>query len=246
MKRDIFWDNIILIDNKKVFMYKKCSKSFIFILFFYVSVIAQGQSKILQGGKIYFYLAEYTDSVNNIINTDTILFITTDIPWKYQPEVQKTVIWEFPNMIKDTLNRMKYQSICWSKFDTTGAIENDKEYWIHPPRNNQFSITEIAPFPSIKLPCELDKSYHNILSTSSGWRAWSNLNFINSYEIIKKDIRKVENVYYDCWIIKADSDSNIGKNYLTLSFNEEVGFVELIYKFYNGTKITLELIKIKK
>ncbi|WP_286927756.1 hypothetical protein [Flavobacterium sp. UBA4197] len=36
--------------------------------------------------------------------------------------------------------------------EITGAIENDMNCWIHPPRNSFFRILETNPFPYIKAP----------------------------------------------------------------------------------------------
>ncbi|MDW9379144.1 hypothetical protein [Chryseobacterium sp. JV558] len=50
-----------------------------------------------------------------------------------------------------------------SKFmstEETGAIENEMNVWIHPPRNNFFEILEINPFPYIKAPYQIGTKWN--------------------------------------------------------------------------------------
>ncbi len=54
----------------------------------------------------------------------------------------------------------KQSSIIWTESKewlekeilTTGVIENKERIWIHPPRNDAFSILEYSPFPQIHFP----------------------------------------------------------------------------------------------
>jgi len=220
-------------------------RTFALIILLVVSNLTFGQAKILTEKKTYFYSTQYSDSINNIFLKDTILFITTDIPWKHQPDKQKTVIWKYPHLIVDTLLKEKFKSIGWTDIDSTGAIENEKKYWIHPPRHNQFTITEIAPFPTVEFPCEINKRFKSFTYIGNGWGKWENLKLTNNYEFFKKEFRNIGLLKYECWIIKSESESELGKSYLTTAYNENIGFVEFNYSFYNKTKIKIELIKIE-
>jgi hypothetical protein len=177
--------------------------------------------------------------------TDTIQFITTNIPWKHQPDKQTTVLWKYPHLIVDSLLRTKLKSIGWTSVDSTGAIENEKKYWIHPPRHNQYTITEIAPYPTVEFPCELNKKFNYILWIGSGWGEWENLKLKSNYEIVGTESKNIGTLNYECWIIKSESESELGKSYLTTAYNGNLGFVEFIYSFYNNTEIKIELIGIK-
>ncbi|MFP3632484.1 hypothetical protein SB776_38415, partial [Burkholderia sp. SIMBA_045] len=39
--------------------------------------------------------------------------------------------------------------------ETTGAVENEMNVWIHPPRGSFFEILELNPFPYIKAPYKI-------------------------------------------------------------------------------------------
>ncbi len=39
--------------------------------------------------------------------------------------------------------------------ETTGLVENERNIWMHPPRERFFMITEINPFPYIKMPLKI-------------------------------------------------------------------------------------------
>lgn len=220
-------------------------KTFELILFFVVANLTFGQTRILTEKRTYIYSTQYSDSINNIFLKDTILFVTTDIPWKNQPDKQKTVIWKYPRLIVDTSFREKFNSIGWTNVDSTGAIENGKKYWIHPPRHNQFTITEVAPFPTVEFPCEINKIFNNLTYIGNGWGKWENLKLRNRYQFIEKESKHMGSSKYECWIIKSESDSELGKSYLTTAYNENIGFVEFIYRFFNKTEIKMELIKIE-
>ncbi|MCX6271171.1 MAG: hypothetical protein NTU44_08130 [Bacteroidetes bacterium] len=204
-----------------------------------------GQVLILSGNKTYYYDAQYCDSVNHLFLKDKIQFITTDIPWKSQPDKQTSAIWRYPHSEQDSLLRARIKSIGWIRDDTTGVIENDKKLWIHPPRHCQYTITEIAPFPDVEFPCEINKKYGKILYIGNGWGEWDNLKIKSSYEIVGKESRKIGTKNCECWIIESESDSELGISHLTTAYNEKIGFVEFIYSFYNEVKIKIELMRIE-
>jgi hypothetical protein len=217
------------------------------IIFFLLTInFAFGQKrKILSGHKTFTYLTVFADSINKVFITDTIKFVTTDVPWKVQPDKQHTVVWQYSKQkIHDSI-RNKIFSIGWIEIDSTGAVESKKTYWTHPPRNNYYTITEIAPFPIVQFPCELGKKYGFALSIGEGWGAWSNITLKNYYEITNKISKTVNGNVYDSWVIKSQNDSQLGKSSLTTVFNEKLGFIEYNYSFYNKTTIRLDLINIE-
>jgi hypothetical protein len=220
-------------------------KSLTTIIFLLTFMATIGQtSKILSGNKVLTYRTEYIDSTNKIHIQDTVKFITTNIPWKYQPDKQTTVVWKYSGLIVHDSIKKKIFSINWGDIDSTGAIEGE-EYWIHPTRNKHYTITEIAPFPLIELPCAIGNKFKRTLKIGNGWGSWSNLRLPNNYEITGKDSKTISNSVYDCWVTKAQNDSQLGISSLTTKFNENIGFVDFNYSFYNKATLRLELIKIE-
>ena len=205
-----------------------------------------GQERILSNNKTYVYLSIYRDTINNIILQDTIRFIITDKIKKYLFSANQTIVyWKYTNLITDSLLKTKIHNFNWGKIEKSGAIEDEMGYWIHPPRYNQYWITEIAPFPYVRIPCEKNKKYQSILGIGKHSQEWSNLIINWNYEIVDKVTLKIGLNNYECWVIKSESESNIGKSFLVTIFNEKIGFIEFHYNFYNKTKIDIELVRIE-
>jgi hypothetical protein len=133
--------------------------------------------------------------------------------------------------------------------ETTGAIENEANIWIHPPRSNFFGILEINPFPYIKSPLKIGSQWSWKLEIGDSWsdKRWlewkgSILNHYK-YEIIGKSniITKLGNL--ECYIVKAEAESRIGKTELIAYFNSEFGFIKLEYTNIDETKLILDIEK---
>lgn len=131
----------------------------------------------------------------------------------------------------------------------SGAIENEKNVWIHPPRDKYFRILELNPFPFIKTPYEVGNSWEWKLGIGSGWgderwKTWEGgIENQYSYEISGKKIIETKLGKIDCFIIKSTASSDIGKTKLTAYFNEDYGFIRLNYTNIDGSKTNLELIE---
>ena len=221
-------------------------KWILLILLILGSMTIYGQERILSKNRTYVYLAIYRDSINNILLQDTIRFLTTKKIKKYLFSANQTIVyWKYTNLITDSLLKTKIHNFTWGKIEKSGAIEDEIGYWIHPPRYNQYWITEIAPFPSVNLPCEKNKKYQSILGIGKDCQEWSNLIIKWNYEIVDKVTMKIGLNNYECWVIRSESESNLGKSFLVTIFNEKIGFVEFHYNFYNKTKIDIELVRIE-
>lgn len=221
-------------------------KPLIILFFLLIFSATIGQTGVIRSKrKVFTYRTLYTDSTNNIHIQDTVKFITTNIPWKRQPDKQTTVVWKYSGLkINDSIQK-KIVSINWHDVDSTGAIETEEEYWIHPTRNNHYTITEVAPFPLIQFPCHIGNKFSRKLKTFEGWGPYSNLTFANHYEIIGKDSKTINNSVYDCWVTKARNQSQLGTSSLTTHFNPQLGFVDFNYTFYNKVTLRLELINVE-
>ncbi len=140
-----------------------------------------------------------------------------------------------------------------SKFlsiEETGAIENEMNVWIHPPRNDFFKILEINPFPYIKAPYQIGTKWNWSLEIGDHWseKRWlewkGSIENQYSYEIIdkKNEVTKLGNL--ECYIVHATANSRIGKTELISYFNPKYGFVKLEYTNIDHTKTVLELEKV--
>ena len=215
----------------------------LFIVLVKCSVLL-GQDPVFTDGKIFTYRAIYEDSINQIFTEDTIELIITDIPWKQQPDKQTTMIWKYHSR-PDAIIKSKIFSIGWVDIDSTGFIENENNFFIHPPRHHQYSVTEIAPFPELQFPLEINKEYKKIIFIGSGWGEWSQLKLKFNYKVSSLTERSIGKDQYKCWMIQSTSTSELGQSKLDFTFSEEIGFIEMHYHIYNGIKIKFELIEIK-
>ncbi len=137
-------------------------------------------------------------------------------------------------------------------FEKSGIIENKLNVWLHPPRSNQFRMTEINPFPYIKRPYEVGNKWTWELAIGDQWssRMWQewNGNILNRYfyvitgkEIISSAFGKLL-----CYVVKSRAQSEIGETSLTAYFNEKFGFVKLFYTNIDGSELVMNLVKIKE
>jgi hypothetical protein len=204
---------------------------FIFSLIAY-SLFSFGQGTVFIPGNIFSYHVEY--KTDEFTTTDTIRIVVTGNPWKQSPENQKEIIINYDLKNIDTSLFRGIESIGWVNADTTGAVENDKTCWFHPPRHNQFKLLELAPFPQVDFPLELDRTWSKVLFIGAGWGEISNTKVYWNYRITG---------YSDsAWMISAEarpSGNLAGINRLDFIFSETNGFERLYYSFSNGTKVSM-------
>ena len=123
-----------------------------------------------------------------------------------------------------------------------GVIENENRIWIHPLRQNQYVLTEIAPFPEVKLPLEVNRSWQSMLQIYEGFGSFQG-DVKSNYIIESREARHYKFGTLACWKINSEGEhTKLGKNGAVFYFNKEVGFTEMNYWFYNGYKISLKLI----
>ena len=200
-----------------------------------------GQSSVFKDGIKFEYKAIYEDSVNQIFITDTITLTVTDLPWKHAPKSQKMMVWEYKSDL-DSLTKSNMFSIGWVDSDSTGYREDEEQIFTHPPRHNQYTYTEIAPFPIIVFPLEINKIYQRFLFVGSGFGEWDNLKLKFSYEILKNEDVLWFDTKINCWFIHSTSESDLGQSKMDFIFNTEIGFLEMNYKFYDNKRIVFQLL----
>jgi len=147
---------------------------------------------------------------------------------------------------------LEYQCPPNTDFTISGVIENEKNIWMHPPREALFKITELNPFPFIQIPYEIGSSWEWSLDISSSWGdpRWMTWHGIVTndyrYEIVSREPLTVSAGTYDCFKIEAVGTGQLGDTALTSYYNEEVGFVKLDYKNIDGSSLIFELQEIKE
>ncbi len=170
-------------------------------------------------------------------------------------EVKITITPGLEPMIKDIPDYnqtvAKYENLIEDKsspFDSmSGIIENEKNVWMHPPRDKYFRILELNPFPFAQTPYEVGNTWKWSLKISNGWgdkrwRTWEG-EIENKYTYEITDKKKINTPLgtLECYTIESMATSRLGETKLTSLFNTTYGFVELLYTNIDGSTTKLQL-----
>lgn len=156
---------------------------------------------------------------------------------KYNDYSQSVISFSYPS--KYRLQQISSQ---------TGLIENEKNVWMHPPRDLLFKILELNPFPFIQRPYKIGNTWEWILSGiveswgDKRWKTWKGTIQTKCIYIItghKQTKISLGNVL--CWEITSVGKSSLGTTKLVSYFNEQLGFVKMEYVNIDGSQLVLEL-----
>lgn len=135
---------------------------------------------------------------------------------------------------------------------TTGLIENEKNIWLHPPRDFLFEILELNPFPYIKYPFQIGHTWNWELEIGGQWgdkrwKEWSG-NITNKYQYKITDKKTINTAIglLECYIIESEAKSKLGTTKLISYFNELFGFVKLDYTNIDNSTIEINIKGFKK
>ncbi len=143
------------------------------------------------------------------------------------------------------------QEPIFASLSSTGAVENNKNVWIHPIRKGFFNSLETAPFPFIKKPLKIGLEWTDQMKIGQGWgnEMWGKwegqLLLTYNYKITEKKTINTEIGKIDCFVIESSAKSEIGTTKLTSYFSEKYGFVRLEYQLLNELKVNMWLIDFK-
>lgn len=199
----------------------------------------------------YIYRANFYDGKRNLITSTRIKMTPTGRRWDYAPENQDEVVLQYEYSSLDAekapgfvINK-NLPVYDWMDETKTGIIENTERIWMHPFRDNQFSFTEVAPFPEINKPLKVGNSWTRELQIHDGWGDWSNTTGKSIYKVIAKesidtDYGKIEN----CWKVESESSYPFGKSDFLYWYNEDLGFVRMNYRNYGGQYLEIDLVEV--
>ncbi len=144
------------------------------------------------------------------------------------------------------------QEPLFDSLSSTGAVENDKNIWIHPIRKGFFNSLETAPFPFVKKTLQIGLEWTDQMQIEQSWgnEMWGKwkgqLLLTYNYKITEKKTIKTEIGEINCFVIWSSAKSDIGTTKLTSYFSEKYGFVKLEYELLNDLKVNMWLIEFKK
>ena len=165
----------------------------------------------------------------------------------------KPMVYSVPDY-NQTVILFEYPRVNGEKEGTsyTGAVDNEKNVWIHPPRDKFFRILEINPFPYIQAPYKVGTRWEWWLDIGSywgdvRWKTWEGVIRNNyRYEITGETVINTALGPLDCFVVESTAESTIGKTYLKSWFSPVFGFVRMAYINIDGSKTVLELVQFEK
>jgi hypothetical protein len=202
---------------------------------------------ILNPRKTYTYRAILLTPSGETLSDDRIMLRPAGRPWSGQPDRQTEVLCEMNYSEEDVrkLSPLSKTSVGreWTRCDMTGGIENRKEFWMHPVRENQYFKTEVAPFPQVKFPISKEKTWESTVTIYSGWGIFNGSKTESQYRQIGQALRDYPfQKALSFWKYQAvGANTRVGTSELAYCFHPEYGFTEMSYTFYDGEKLLLTL-----
>jgi len=205
---------------------------------------AVGQKDYWAIGKEYHYNAVYKDNTGKVITSEQVSIIPTGETWEIDPQqTLATYRLNFSSADSTRLAPIPLNGVMkeWKREYQEGVISNDKKVWMHPVRVNQYILTEVAPFPEVQFPLKEGLSWTSTLWVYKAFGSFEGT-VECSYKVSKKESRTYSFGKLNCWRIDATAvHDKLGVSTTTIYFEEEIGFVELDYKFYNGQTLNFSL-----
>ena len=199
--------------------------------------------QIFRRGRKLVYQAAHQAPGSSRVRLDTLAITCLDKYKPSQPEVPA-------NFKADTTQR----ELGWSYSATaapnafSGVLENDTVLWSHPPRDGDYAVLELSPYPYIKLPAITGRQWQWDLivgdSWSRRWATWQGLITVSSYYRTVGQ-RTLDSHFgpLTCWLVEANSTCPKGTSTLETWYHPTYGFVRLRYRTIDGGHLTLTLIK---
>lgn len=206
------------------------------------------QRHIYKPCRTFIYKARYWDHEYNLLSDE---LIQVDVPgraWEHQPDRQDEIVIQYQYNAEDIGRLQSYRLnpdlSYWTEKTTTGIIEDEDQFWIHPFRSNQYDFTEVAPFPEVTFPLSIGKIWGGSLSIGEGWGVWSNSSVNHRYEIIAHEEVEIPFAVLKAWEISSIATAPYGTSFHNFWFNEEYGFVKMTVNNYAGQVLQFQLLEV--
>lgn len=199
----------------------------------------------------YIYSAKYWDQDFNLISDEYIWMMATGRDWEYQPESQDEIAIQYrfdesQREVIDSYNLNPEFGHPWRKGEVTGVIETEDQVWMHPFRSNQYIFTEVAAFPSVRLPLEVGNTWNSGLNIYEGWGRWSDTSVNYNYQVLAFETIETAFKALEAWHVKSIAVGDFGTSVHDFWYHEEYGFVKMIVRNYGGQVLAFELANIKE
>ncbi len=134
--------------------------------------------------------------------------------------------------------------------EQTGAIENYKNFWMHPPRIGVFNLIFTSPWPLVSYPLNIGQEWEWEWSFNARWGdsryiIWDGIKKFNyTYKTVSSDILSFDFGKIQCWKILAEGTSEIGNNSAEFYFNCELGFLMIHYFNLDNSEFVIKAVDV--
>jgi len=193
--------------------------------------------KIFVRGRKFIYAASHTAPDGHLLNRDTVAITCLG---KYKPGRYDTTQFKIGYSYNATSAPSSFP----------GVLENDTVLWYHPPRDGQYRILELSPFPYIKLPVRQGQRWQWELGVGhqwgdAQWATWQGeMRITSTYEVTGQQLLATPVGKLSCWVVEAQATCKKGTAALTSFYNPRYGFVRLAYRTLNDRRVTLNLVAV--
>lgn len=135
--------------------------------------------------------------------------------------------------------------------NTAGVVEDDSTLWSHPPRDGEYRVLELSPFPYLKFPLVQGKHWTDSLAVGywygdPSWAVWQGDMLVTSRYVVQGQqmLQTPFGALY-CWVVQATATCRKGTSTLEAWYHPQYGFVRLNYETLNRKILDLGLVQVK-
>lgn len=211
--------------------------------------ISQTRYKVHDSLTELTYSAYFSD-LEGHTTSEEVVWKSLGVNWEYDKSQTKCKVIYSPtdsiiNQLYNPLSkRGKDKNIRIASKSTSGYLDSDTRFWIHPFRSNQYVYTEITPFPSIDYKKLLvGAKWEHKLFILFGWGKFKG-KVKSRYEVVGVETYDYQGeILEDCWLVEAEAEhSKLGISTITYLFHPDFGFLYMKYHIYNGVEMEFYLI----
>lgn len=197
----------------------------------------------------YIYRARYWSTDFELVSDEYIWMMATGKAWAYD-ESQDEIAIQYSTDTSN-LNEIRKHSLnpeidhLWREGTVTGIVEDQNSTWMHPFRQNQYTFTEVAPFPQVNFPMEPGAEWTGGLNIYEGWGIWSDSRINSTYQVIGYETIELEYGMLDAWHVKSVGTAPFGTSIHDFWYHMEYGFIKMVINNYAGQVLTFELVEVK-
>ncbi len=200
--------------------------------------------------KHFTYSAKYWSENFDLLSESLVRMTATGNPasTNRQDEIEVVIQYDFdeetiPEVDKYNLNN-EFKGKAWIEEIKAVALDNGLDTWITPFRENQYAFTQVAPFPSVNLPLEVNKQWTSNLLIYETWGDWNNQQLLSHYLVLGVEELTYQNQPIQAWHVTSYVETDFGTSTHDFWYHESLGFVKMQYKNYQGQLLIFELIQV--